>query len=326
MELASARALKEEMRSTFGRSVGPRAAYRADGGGLECAVENPARGPAAAFGVAPLRGKRQYAVAVRVFAGHDDAARAVRDRYARLGRELDLAVGVRYEPRIDLKAGGSCGHFDITAGTLGGFVEDDDAYYVLSNNHVLANCDVAKRGDAILQPGPIDIQGTRFHEIAHLSRWIRLAPRGTFDAALAELNDDEVDSFYPWRYAGIGDIKRRPVSDRYATTKVVKRGRTTGVTRGRVSAYELDAVEIDYGTDDAPCIVSFDDQIEVIGDPDPSKPFSQPGDSGSFIIDQASMRPYALLYGGGPDDDGIDRTLGQFMPDVLGSLQVTLVR
>ncbi len=47
---------------------------------------------------------------------------------------------MRYKPFIfTLGPGGSCGHYNISAGTLGGFVEDEDNYYILSNNHVLAN-------------------------------------------------------------------------------------------------------------------------------------------------------------------------------------------
>ena len=72
--------------------------------------------------------------------------------------------------------------------------------------------------------------------------------------------------------------------------------------------------------------MTFDDQLEFVGHPDPKVPFSQPGDSGSFILDAKTLKPYALLYGGGPDDNGIDRTLGQFMPEVLESLGVWLVQ
>lgn len=42
--------------------------------------------------------------------------------------------------------------------------------------------------------------------------------------------------------SGIGTMAKAPVADRYGTVDVVKRGRTTGVTRGRVSAFELDDV------------------------------------------------------------------------------------
>jgi hypothetical protein len=54
-----------------------------------------------------------------------------------------------------LRIGGSVGHFKITAGTLGCFVRAriGDALHILTNNHVLADENRAKVGDAILQPG-----------------------------------------------------------------------------------------------------------------------------------------------------------------------------
>ena len=54
--------------------------------------------------------------------------------------------------------------------------------------------------------------------------------------------------------------------------------------------------------------------------------FSAGDDSGSFIIDRDTLAPYALLYGGGPDSLGIDRTQAQFMPDVLNVMGVRLVQ
>jgi hypothetical protein len=53
--------------------------------------------------------------------------------------------------------GVSYGHVDITAGTLGGWVRRPDAlWYALTNAHVGADVNRAARGDANLQPGPID--------------------------------------------------------------------------------------------------------------------------------------------------------------------------
>lgn len=51
--------------------------------------------------------------------------------------------------------GVSIGHKDITAGTLGCVVIDDETgeKLILSNNHVLADCNRGKIGDEILQPG-----------------------------------------------------------------------------------------------------------------------------------------------------------------------------
>lgn len=58
-------------------------------------------------------------------------------------------------------AGISVAHFRVTAGTLGCFARGRTAprsnrVLMLSNNHVLANSNVANLGDNILQPGPYD--------------------------------------------------------------------------------------------------------------------------------------------------------------------------
>ncbi len=291
-----------------------------------------------AFGVAPMPGRaREYRLAVRVMNRGAGWARSLLQRVPGLAeREIDFAEGVRYAPRARnapkpprgeavLQAGGSCGHPNITAGTLGAFVEDERRYYALSNNHVLADCDQAKLGDEIWQPGPYDIKRGKHQVIAHLSRFSALDPRRTdgVDAAIAEL-DGEVPEFLPWEYEGIGEMDPRPIEDRFAVTRVVKRGRTTAVTRGKVSAFELDGVRLDYGTRLESRIITFDDQLEFVH-LQRTRAFSQGGDSGSLILDQVTSRPYALLYGGGPDAEGIDRTLAHFLPLVLKRLGVRMV-
>ena len=57
-----------------------------------------------------------------------------------------------------LRIGCSVGHFKVTAGTLGAVVRPRGGgpLGVLSNNHVLANENRGKRGQAILQPGRYD--------------------------------------------------------------------------------------------------------------------------------------------------------------------------
>ncbi len=120
-------------------------------------------------------------------------------------------------------------------------------------------------------------------------------------------------------------ISRKPSPSRYSETRVLKAGRTTGVTYGQISAFVLDGVMIDYGTKGDPAVVTFDNQIEIVGDP-PTSPFSRPGDSGSFVIDRDTMEPYGLLYGGSLDRKGIDRTLVHYMPSVLKAMKVRLVQ
>ena len=76
------------------------------------------------------------------------------------------------------KPGISIGHQQITAGTLGALVRDNDTgeVLILSNNHVLANSTNghdgrAALGDMILQPGPYD-GGTQDDAIAVLHRFV----------------------------------------------------------------------------------------------------------------------------------------------------------
>ncbi len=330
MKLSSCRELKQQiMGRAQGLAVQARPARRTTRGrgrgrGADRIAEPPRPVPLAAVGVAPAD-HSQYKLAVRIYRGQERHCDRLLHGLGAHMDEVDLVTGLRYKPRITLRAGGSCGHFKITAGTLGGFVEDDDHYYIMSNNHVLANGNFCFGGDPIQQPGPDDVTTTA-RVIGHLQRWFPLSrdDPGSLDVALARFSD-AVEYFDPYRYTGIGTIGREPVASRYAVTRVIKRGRTTDVTRGRVSAYELDGVSIDYGRRGHPGVVTFDDQIEIVGDP-PTRDFSAGGDSGSFIIDRDTMRPYALLYGGGPDAQGIDRTLAHFMPDVLGAMNVRLVQ
>jgi hypothetical protein len=78
--------------------------------------------------------------------------------------------------------------------------------------------------------------------------------------------------------------------------RVTKSGRTTGVTTGVITATHVNGVHINYGTQTHPRIAIFNDTIEIVGDG--GVPFSNPGDSGSLILDRASGRPVALLFAG----------------------------
>lgn len=87
--------------------------------------------------------------------------------------------------------GTSIGHFAITAGTLGLVVDKAGQQYILSNNHVLANENNASRGDAILQPGPID-GGRSTDKVAELADFIPINFSGNnlVDCALAKFVGD----------------------------------------------------------------------------------------------------------------------------------------
>lgn len=115
------------------------------------------------------------------------------------------------------------------------------------------------------------------------------------------------------KLAGLGD----PVlADDAPVGKV---GRTTGTTRGRVSAFELDNVVVQYDIG----VLKFDGQVEIEGSD--SGPFSQGGDSGSLIVD-GDRRAVALLFAGSDlgGSDGQGLTFANPIRAVLDALKVDL--
>src|ERR1700739_2739822 len=82
------------------------------------------------------------------------------------------------------------------SGTLGALLQRNGAYYILSNNHVLARSDSDTVGDDIIQPGLIDANcsaaGTT--TVGHLSQFVNLEAAGTnVDAAIAQIVSGMVD-------------------------------------------------------------------------------------------------------------------------------------
>lgn len=201
-----------------------------------------------------------------------------------------------------IRPGTSVGHYDITAGTLGAFVRVDDSERprVLSNNHVLADENRAAVGDDILQPGLLDGGQAGLDRIASLERFVALDASGLndVDAAVAVL-DEELE--FDHTLAGItctGGLAAVENVDR-----VVKRGRTTGLTRGVVTAIEVDNVVVRFSTG----VLRFDNQIEVAGSD--AVVFSKGGDSGSLIVEERTGDGVGLLFAGsdqgGPHHTGV---------------------
>ncbi|MDC7788293.1 hypothetical protein PQJ75_21055 [Rhodoplanes sp. TEM] len=162
---------------------------------------------------------------------------------------------------------------------------------ILSNNHVLANENDAEAGDAILQPGAYDGGHRPGDVVAKLTRFVKLKPRtaNVMDAAVAEVR--RAIAVDPLDYHDLGRLAGPRVAPLLPGVEVAKLGRTTGTTRGRVTAIELDNVVVDY---DAGAL-SFDDQIEI--ESTGRGPFSAGGDSGSLILDRDG-RGCALLFAG----------------------------
>lgn len=204
--------------------------------------------------------------------------------------------------------GVSVGHFNVTAGTLGsraiGLTPPwDDRHLILSNNHVLANVNDARDNDSIIQPSKQDNKGKPSNEIAVLARWIPIL-----------FGDDDnkinyVDAAFGWvkNAANIRGEQYSILDDKayYYKTGTVpleaipgmivgKSGRTTGLTRGRVTAVRV-SIKVNYGDR----VAQFRNQISIESVND--KSFSKPGDSGSLIwsSEDTGMQPVGLLFAGG---------------------------
>jgi hypothetical protein len=267
------------------------------------------------LGLAPV-GPDQVHLAIRVIAqadaevvlaGLDDAAREEVDVRV-IGPVRPLGTPLASSPlgsspgsspaelqrRVrPLRPGLSISHQDVTAGTLGGFVRRPgiDGLLVLSNNHVLADGGAATEGDPVLQPGVAD-GGTAADRIGTLTAFVRLSadPGNLVDAAVAAL-DPGVPAD-PTGYPGgaLGSVVAA-VDEVDPEELVEKIGRTTGHTRGRITAVEVDGVGVQY--DDG--VHTFDDQVEIEG---LTGAFSAGGDSGSVIWRSRDRAPLGLLFAG----------------------------
>lgn len=231
--------------------------------------------------------------------------------------EVGQIVAYRSAPsRPQVLCGVSIGHPNVGAGTLGCLVERNGNYYILSNNHVLADTNNATPGDPIIQPGGIDGGSSPNDDIATLEPYKEIDLSGApnhIDAAIA-LVGDRNQTRVSAEILDIGYPKRDPVSASIDQI-VQKRGRTTRRRDGVVVDISGD-FWVDYDSGSA----WFEDQIVVeSGDFSPS-PFSRSGDSGSLILTQ-DQEPVALLFAG--SESGI--TVANPIKLVLDYYNVTIV-
>jgi hypothetical protein len=218
-----------------------------------------------------------------------------------------------------LKIGYSIGHYRITAGTLGCFAQrsgDKKGVYILSNNHVMANSNEAKEGDAIYQPGKHD-GGSEKDTVAKLSHFVRLKKEhNKVDGAIALISSGV--EFDPSSYADFGKYAGSGAGDLDIGMDVRKYGRTTGATEGKISAIEMDNVRVNYGRAG---VLSFDNQIEIRG---PKTNFSAGGDSGS-VVSNTKNQGIGLLFAGGGDGE-TNRTYANDLQDVLRELKINTLK
>jgi hypothetical protein len=210
-----------------------------------------------------------------------------------------------------VRGGASIGHPDTTAGTLGCLLrrDGDGDVYILSNNHVLANVNQAALGDPILEPGPADGGTSPIAELADFEAIKLWGGANEIDAAIARvlhpgdvLPDIEV----------IGHVRNPPVPAALYQS-VRKHGRTTKHTVGVISDLSADLWVRVLPQQQA----WFEGQLSVVGT---GGQFSQPGDSGSLVVDGVSLAPVGLLFAGGRDQtflNPIDPVLVRFDATII---------
>ncbi|MCK9223306.1 MAG: S1 family peptidase [Limnochordia bacterium] len=235
----------------------------------------------------------------------------------RITTQMDHTKRMRPAP-----GGCSIGHHAITAGTLGVVCFDRKTKepVILSNNHVLANSTNgidgrAKQNDPILQPGAYD-GGQTTDVLGRLERFVPLhfGTGGTdqkpmcFIRAIIERilgwlgvrNKEEhginivdaaiarpVDSVR-MEILGVGLV--RGVTDVPVGTLCYKSGRTTQVSTGTLQGKNARLkVYFDEGQ-----AAIFDKQLVFTS-------MSEPGDSGSLILEKGTNRAVGLLFAGSSD-------------------------
>jgi endonuclease G len=196
-----------------------------------------------------------------------------------------------------------------TYGTLGGLVKDrlSGDPMILSNWHVLVGEWAALSGQKIYQPGRRD-GGNAGDTVATL---VRDAMAVNLDAAVAKLTGSRSlvnQQINLGRVSGVGQAQ--------LGMEVVKSGRRTGVTYGRVTAIE-GVTRLRYGT-----LNRVIQGVMTVEQRQSDEQVSGPGDSGAWWLDTATYRAVGLHFAG---SNHPERALALDMGQVLDALQVDIV-
>jgi hypothetical protein len=225
---------------------------------------------------------------------------------------------------------------DCCGGTLGALVADRNSnLFILSNNHVLAESDQARPGDSIVQPALVDLncnpQAGR--TIGSLRYVVPLqSSQSNVDAALAaatpavdgsgailQLGPSINGVLSPAApAAGTGEALSAAVLNQL---RVVKSGRTTGLTCSTVNTVDL-SVQVDYYYDCAESRPYYTKTyVNQIGMPGAS--FADSGDSGALVLDASNAQPVGLFFASGADDSNHGFSVANPIQDVLSELGQT---
>jgi endonuclease G, mitochondrial len=202
----------------------------------------------------------------------------------------EMEVSDRKRRMDPMVPGISISNVNGSAGTIGCMVYDkaSGSPYILSNWHVLhgANGEI---GDDIVQPGPHDNNRAHLNRMGKLVR-SHLGHAG--DCAITTIEDRRFNNIVIDLGISIDKIGEPELGD-----KVIKSGRTTGITHGMVTRVNT-IVKIDYGGSIGEQeIWGFEIGVDPTNPPDNGE-ISMGGDSGSLWICKSSNgKPSGVMAG-----------------------------
>lgn len=234
--------------------------------------------------------------------------------------QLQQTRSDRYRPA---PGGVSLGHYQITAGTFGCVVKDNQSgtRMILSNNHVLANHNLAHIGDPILQPAPANNGVVKNDTLAYLTRFVTIklglekSPE-TFLQTLANFITNLAKLFgstqvmnvirnNPSAYNLVDAAVASPVDNNMLSDEILeigiiqgvmaaelgmpvrKSGKASGLTTGSITTMDL-TIDIDFYDGN---MARFEDQIMTAT-------MSKGGDSGSLLVHGTQPKAVGLLFAG----------------------------
>jgi hypothetical protein len=222
--------------------------------------------------------------------------------------------------RKDLANGYCCG------GTLGSLIQVNGTNYILSNYHVFesdivngGNGTTATTGDYIIQPGLIDVNCSAANA-QNVGTLVKLGslPNSNVDCAVAQVIPGMVGT--SGSILEIGTLSAQ-TTGAFLNQAVKKSGRTTGLTRSRISGLNA-TISVTYDNECAGGVAftkTFTGQIVIANS---GSSFLNSGDSGSLMVEDVTTNPRSvgLLYAGSSTSaiaNPINEVL-QFLGDRLG--------
>jgi hypothetical protein len=188
--------------------------------------------------------------------------------------------------------GVSVGNKAITAGTVGAVCKWAGKQVLLSNAHVFCESpfnDISKQETEIWQPGPYD-NGTPADKVGKLCKMvlIQVSQPNYVDCAVCRMDDGiQLDPLIAELSIPKGIVSWTYNDNTLLNMRVVKSGRTTGVTHGTVTDINA-SIRVNYGNGKS---AVFHEQYVTTN-------ISQGGDSGSLVLREDDMKAVGLLFAG----------------------------